>query len=294
MSKINLHIHSNFSDGKLSPGQIVEKARKEKMAFLSLTDHDSTRGVKRFLAACREKNIICFPGVEISTEYHGKEFHLLGYNVNNKNKTLCGILKKQREIQKEWAKKIIAKFEKLGFEINEKMAREILKNESVGKPHIRGLILSSKKNIKKLKIEYDFEAKTGDFISLFINKPGQIGYVRKKKISTKQVILAIKNAGGLPVLAHPGVEFKNEKEFKRTAKYFIKWGLRGIETFYPYGEASNGKKIKFYSEFSKKHGLITTAGSDFHSEGNLKNIKIPKKEENLIIKNLKKINDQGF
>ncbi|MEK9183680.1 MAG: PHP domain-containing protein [Patescibacteria group bacterium] len=286
MSKINLHVHSNFSDGRLSPEQIVKKAKKEKVIFLSLTDHDSIGGVERFLTACRGKNIACLPGVEISTEYKNKEFHILGYNVDVKNKPFCEILEKQRRVRRKRARKMMDKFEKLGFEINKKTAKKILKNESVGKPHIRDLILSSKENIKKLKIEYDFNSKTDDFIGLFINKPRQAGYVRKKKIPTKQAILAIKNAGGISVLAHPGAEFENEKEFEETAKNFISWGLGGIEIFYPYSEELNGKKIKFYSEFSKKHGLIATAGSDFHSEGNLRDVKIPKKEENLIIKNL--------
>lgn len=286
MSKVNLHIHSKFSDGELSPEQIVKKAKKEKMAFLSLTDHDSVRGVKRFLAACREKNIACLSGVEISTEYKNKELHILGYNIDVKNKPLREVLKKQRKIRRERAEKMITKFEKLGFEINKKTTRKILKNESVSKPHIRNLIINSKKNIKKLKIEYDFDAKTGDFISLFINKPGQIGYVPKKKIPAKQAILAIKNAGGISVLAHPGAEFKNKEEFKKTAKDFIKWGLGGIEIFYPYNKMSNRKKIKFYLDFSKKNGLIATAGSDFHSMNGLENIKIPRKEELLIIQAL--------
>lgn len=145
MSKINLHIHSNFSDGKFSPEQIVKKAKKEKMAFLSLTDHDSIKGVKRFLAACREKNIACLSGVEISTEYKNKEFHILGYNIDVKNKPLREILEKQRRARRKRAEKMITKFAKLGFEINKKIKKRILKNESVGKPHIRDLILDSKK-----------------------------------------------------------------------------------------------------------------------------------------------------
>lgn len=287
MSKINLHIHSNFSDGKLSPEQIVKKAKKEKMAFLTLTDHDSIRGVEKFLVACLKENINCLSGVEISTEYKNKEFHILGYGINIENRSLLGILKKQRDIRKERAKKMIDKFEKLGFEINRKIVKRILKNESVGKPHINDLILSSPKNIKKLKTEYNFNVVTDDFIGLFINKPGQIGYVRNKKIPTKRAILAIKKTGGFAVLAHPAVEFgNNRKKAEKTMKKFTEWGLGGIEVFYPYSERSNNKDIGFYSKFSSKYGLIKTAGSDFHSKGNLSDVKIPKKEEHLIVQNL--------
>lgn len=257
------------------------------MEFLALTDHDTTAGIKDFLVACEKHKILGFVGVEISTEYQSHEYHILGYNIDIKNKALLEILKKQKEVRKTRAKKTIKKFQKLGFEINKQFAKKILKNESVGKPHIRNLILSKKKNLKMLREKYGFDPKTGDFIDLFLSKPKQIGFVKKTKIPTKQAIAAIKKAGGMAVLAHPALEFKNKSEFQKTAALFQKWGMKGIETFYPYKD-KNKIKIKDILNFCQARKLLATAGSDFHktqTKYQLGKTAITKKQEELLIKN---------
>lgn len=256
---IDLHIHSTASDGTLTPTEIIHTALKatEKETspvVIALTDHDTVAGISEFLkeADKHKKRLTAIPGVEISTNYHGVEIHILGYNVDPENKELLEQLKICRESRDGRNEKIIALLQAEGFEITMDDIKPEDPNETIARPHIAKQLLK-KKYVSSVKEAFD------KYLA-----EGRSCYVERIMPTPEEAIQLIRNSGGVPVLAHLMYYKKLNAAEKESLVFELKEaGLVGIETYYnTYTEVEED----YVASLAKQNGLLLTGGTDFHGE----------------------------
>tara|TARA_B100000902_G_scaffold373431_1_gene401383 strand:- start:6022 stop:6864 length:843 start_codon:yes stop_codon:yes gene_type:complete len=246
LSSADLHTHTNFSDGELSPNEILNEAIKKKIRYLAITDHDTLSGYKKARKVVENFNldqITLIPGVEISTTFDGSYIHLLGYFFDDKNKELNEILKLLQVRRNEFAKYVLNRLSKDGFKIE---WGDILTNVngSLGRLHI-AYAMKSKGIVKKISDAFD----------LHLN-PLKESYSQRYEFDTAEIIKLVKNAGGVCSIAHP----HTVKNAENLIPKLVKKGLVGIEVI-------ENKKIYKSDEDYIEIGLTKTAGSDFHKNG---------------------------
>jgi hypothetical protein len=262
---IDMHIHSTFSDGKLTPKQIVDEAISKGMKAIAITDHDSIDGVKQALAyAEKMKKVIVVPGVEISCyepEMGYNEVHVLGFFFNPEAKPINELLKKSKNERINQKKKIIKNLNKIGFKITFKEVLDVSKGE-VGRPHVAEVL------VRKYPGEF---SSISDVFRKYIRNGGPAYAERDYLTSIKEAADAIIKSGGVAVLAHPAV-FRKE-DIPELVDYFIKCNGKGIETYYPYAKlyADGGfdrkkekQAIAMLQKIACEKGLFESGGSDFH------------------------------
>ncbi len=258
--KIDLHCHTNASDGQLSSTEIIKWAIDKGLPAISITDHDTLNGLDEAIKFSKGKNIEFISGIELSCDednLESDEIHIVGLFINPKNKGLMEMTKisdKARGLQK---KEIIRKLNDLGFDINFEEIVEEANGGTLGRPHIARVL------IKKYPEKYKT---TDDIFSELLRKEGR-AFVKQKGFSLKEIISAIKDAGGISILAHPGFLGKN---YKMVIDKFVENGGNGIEVDYPYEYSENFNKndskimIEKFRKIAKDSNLLISGGSDFH------------------------------
>lgn len=242
MTVVDLHTHSDFSDGTSSVEEVVFAALKSGVQVFSLTDHDTTDGVLQALALCQEHRILCTPGVEISTRDHD-HLHFTGYNVDLNNTEFQTFLAENRRRRRERICQIIRQLQQAGIDLTEEEVFSRAPN-TVSRAHVADALKAKK-----------LAASRQDAFKKYL-LPGLPGYVPSAGVSAVEAIKHIKKAGGIAVIAHPGI----------TVGFwdFPAWteaGLDGIEVFYP---AHTFVVRQELLALARKYGLIATAGSDYH------------------------------
>lgn len=267
--KIDLHIHSNYSDGVLSVFQIIDEAVKNKVQIISITDHDSIKGYsKELFDYTNNKNITLIPGVEISTKYQGFGVHILGYNIDLNDEKLNNLLDNSQKNRIDYLENVANKLRNFGYEINTHKLKEL---ESVTKAHIALDVIENENNKELLLSAFGKIPNKGLFIETLLNENCPC-YVKKESISPKEVSLVIKNAGGLVFIAHPVAyhyeDNVNEETILKLAKEI---NADGIETGYIYVTKNNKvvNESKIWQEFASENNLFGSIGSDFHKKDGL-------------------------
>jgi len=246
VSRVDLHIHSTASDGRLSPEEIVPKSVEQGLSIVALADHASVDGIAPAVAAARSfPELRVIPCVEISTDVPNDEVHLLGYFIDYTDHELQATLKGLRDSRSRRAQGMTAKLRKLGIHIEWQRVREIAGGGSIGRPHIAQAML-----------EKGYVASVKQAFTKYIgrNRPA---YIEREKMTPVEAVKIILRANGLPVLAHPLTINNLETmviELKAT-------GLVGIEAYYNGYEAD---EINRLVSLADRHNLIPTGGSDFH------------------------------
>lgn len=252
---IDLHIHTTASDGIYSPKDIMDMARSLSLDAISITDHDTLEGVKRVVNEKGAGLPKLLTGVEISTQppddFGIKDsFHLLGYRVDVFHKGLNDELLKLQNARKNRNPSIIEKLKKLGFDISLEKVKEFSGDVQLGRAHI-GRYLYEKGYVSS--IDEAFKDLLGN------DKPA---YVEKYRVPVKDAIEKVKDAGGVPVLAHPGlIKGLDEAGFKKIFETLKGYGLEGLEVLYP---AHSESMRSFFKDECNRLDLIYTGGSDFH------------------------------
>ena len=236
-------MHTTYSDGALSPVQLVDKAKERGLDIISITDHDSFNGIEEAMHYGKEVGIEVIPGVELSTDIEDKEVHLLGYFVDYKSEELCKYLNFFREERFYRAGRIVKKLNILGLDISLEDVLEEAQNSALGRPHIASVLL------KKGYIRNFYEA-----FERYIGDHGP-AYERKIHVSPQSALKLISDSGGLSFIAHPA----NMKESIIT--FLIKAGVDGIEVLHP---SHSQFQIKFYKGIVSQYCLLESGGSDFH------------------------------
>ena len=245
-SLVDLHTHSTYSDGLLSPTALVEEAASRGVGYLGLTDHDTVAGVAEARAAGGRLGVEVIPGVEISTSLAGGEgVHLLGYFLDVTNRALVDGLAGYAAARRERMARMIERLKYVGAAIDEARIQEIAGHGTVGRPHLARALIAA-----------GYAASIPDAFDRFIGQ-GKPAYVPRPRVDPREAIALVRGAGGVAVLAHPFWPGSVESVLDS----LIPFGLRGMEV--DYGEYTPEDR-EILREIATRRGLIATGGSDFH------------------------------
>jgi len=246
MSKVDLHIHSTASDGRLSPADIVCHSAERGLSVIAITDHDTIDGVASALIAAKAlPGLKVIPGIELSTDIPQGEVHVLGYFIDYTDREFQATLEGLRNSRLKRAQGMITKLKNLGIHIDWERVREIAGEGSIGRPHIAQAMLE-KGYISSMK----------EAFTRYISREGP-AYVEREKMTPVEAVELVLKVNGLPVLAHPFTTNNPEVlivELKAA-------GLVGIETHY---DGYTADEINELVSFANRYNLIATGGSDYH------------------------------
>ncbi|NDY74011.1 ribonuclease III [Desulfobacter hydrogenophilus] len=256
---IDLHTHSTASDGSLTPRQLLDLAKDSGIEAVALTDHDTIAGILEIKDIVHSYPLEFITGVEISCtpppEFKSLgSIHMLGYGFSVYDCGLNDALARAAEARANRNPQIIAKLNGLGIDITLDEVKKRFDTRQIGRPHIAELLVE-KGYVSDFRKAFD--------LYLGKNKPA---YVDKFKISCKEAIRLILDAGGLPVLAHPGIiDFQQPHDLDTFVNMLVNNGLAGIEVYYAGHDSAFRKHL---SDIVNSKGLVATGGSDFHGSFN--------------------------
>ena len=245
--RTDLHNHTTASDGLLTPTQLVEFAAQRGLKAIAITDHDTTDGIEEGQKAGHTFHVTVVPGIELNTQMDRKEIHILGYFIDRTSPVLQRRLTELKEDRKIRAGKMVNRLISLyGFDITcEDVLRQAGKG-GVGRPHI-GRALMEKGIVRD--VSEAFKKYLGTDCP---------AYVDRTPLSPAEGIELIEKAGGVPVLAHPGL-----LPDQGLLEPLCKMGIKGIEAYHTKHTQEDSLR---YSRFAQAHGLLITGGSDCHGE----------------------------
>ena len=246
---IDLHLHSTYSDGTMTPAELVDCAAKSGLVAISVTDHDTVAGTGETIAAGNETGIEVVAGLEISSEYRGLNVHLLGYDFDWRNRHLSAVLERLQKSRADRNKKIIEKLSRLGITIGEDELQRAAGTGVTGRPHFAKLLVRQGV-VKTIDQAFDNYLKTG-----------RCAYVPRYLLRVDEAIQVIHQAGGVAVLAHPVQLSCPVDQLKTILKELKQIGLDGVETYYPTQNGRVGKQLK---KIAQQLQLLQTGGSDYH------------------------------
>ncbi len=247
----DLHVHSDRSDGVHPPAEIVRMAVDINLGGVALTDHDTTAGLQEFTETPAPDWLIRVPGIEISTDWHGEEVHLLGYLVPEHSPRLEKRLQHFREGRERRFPKMVERLRNLGIDLDEESVRAILENvESPGRPHLARLLVEA--GVVR-DINEAFERYLGE---------GRPAYVRREMIDLYDGVRLLDSVGAVPVLAHP--LFFPVETIQGLLRELVELGLRGVEVEYAYPNSPGKDAFDALRRTARELGLIETGGSDYH------------------------------
>jgi predicted metal-dependent phosphoesterase TrpH len=254
---IDLHIHSTASDGTLSPTDIIAMALRLSLGAIAITDHDSIAGSREALLSGISPELGFLTGVEMSAEpppsYPGSgSIHILGYALRLDDPELNRTLARLQTARKNRNPEILQRLNQLGIPIRlEEVEREAAGGQA-GRPHIATVLI--KKGVVQT-IDEAFDRYLGN---------GKPAYVDKFRIECHQVIELITAAGGIPVLAHPGLlELDDDEPLDDMLQEMIAMGLKGMEVVFP---EHSPEQTQRYTGLARRHMLLMTGGTDFHGD----------------------------
>lgn len=242
----DLHCHTTASDGLLSPKELIRLAADLGLKGVGITDHDTIQGWKEAEEAGTYYKIQVLRGIELNTDWLGKEVHLLGYELDNSSDYFNDKLISLSQAREQRMLEILDRLKTLGVYIHEDEVRQFAQGDSIGRPHIaqallgRGLI----RNIRE-----GFDRYIG---------AGAPAYVPRYKLTTEEGLELILKAQGIPVIAHPGMQ-----RLEEGIPAWVEAGLKGIEVVH---SEHNRDDVIRYQAIAQKYQLIMTGGSDFHGE----------------------------
>lgn len=263
MKLIDLHVHSRHSeDGDLSVRELFRLAEASGINAISITDHDSVESVPEAMNLLGEFGVEFVPGVEVTTVFpsDGSQQHILGYFIDHGSRELQAALAKIRQFRDSVALRRIEAFRALGFILREEHVWSMSAGRAPTAASIMRAVLENRENAADGRLhEYLNGEKRDNRLTNFYRDyltEGKPAYVPFESITTLEGIDAVKKADGIPVLAHP-VFVKSEDRLDTIRRY----GILGIEAISTYHAE---KDMDYYQDYAKKHGLVATAGSDYH------------------------------
>jgi predicted metal-dependent phosphoesterase TrpH len=250
MGRVDLHLHTTASDGVLSPSRIVRYAKEKGLKAIAITDHDTIDGNGEALDEGAKLGLEVIPGVEISAQFDVGSMHILGFFIDIGNKGLKEKLSLLQETRVKRNPKMVRKLRELGMEISYDEVLHASGGGQVGRPHF-AQVLVKKGYVNTVQEAFD----------RYLGK-GAPAYVDKFRFDPKEAMGLIREARGVPVLAHPftlHIPFPNQ--LNTLLAEMVQWGLMGIEISYP---EHTEEQISLYKGLAEKHGLLVTGGSDYH------------------------------
>lgn len=248
---IDLHTHSTFSDGSLSPEQLVREAERVRLSALALTDHDSLGGLERFASASAKSIVRGVPGVEISVDCQPSNatMHLLGYFIDPANAQLNEHINRLRDGRQRRNHEILKRLNALGVMVSMSEVAAFAGENNVGRLHFaqalvaRGYVRTNQEAFDK-----------------YLAK-GKSGYADRLRLTPAEAVAMIRQAGGLAVLAHPFTLNLSPAKLAACVGLLTQAGLQGLEVYYP---QHRPKQVQHYLALAGQFQLVATGGTDFH------------------------------
>lgn len=240
----DLHLHSSASDGALAPAELVRLAHAAGIPAISVTDHDTVSGTGEALATADGLPITVISGVELSAGYGDRGMHILGYYIDHTDTRLQVRLAELRSIRVERAERIVYALARDGFRITVEQVLEAADGGSVGRAHIARLLVDTGQSPSVSEAFRTLLGKTAPY------------YIPKPVHAPEEMLAWIAEAGGVGVLAHPGLSRVDD-----LIPQLVSAGLAGLEVYHPSHDAGRTSR---YAELAASLGLVATGGSDFH------------------------------
>ena len=253
MARIDLHLHTRYSDGSLTPAEVVDLAHQAGVTAIAITDHDIVDGIPHALNAAAPLGIEVIPGVELSSRFNEQELHVLGYFFDWQDSTFRDHLSQQRRSRHVRNPQTIERLNALGLELSEEEVKAKAGSDSIGRPHVAQAL-----------VDKGYVQDTREAFERYL-KEGAPAYVPRTLADTRDVITWIRNAGGVPVLAHPTWTRRQGEPLYRLCACLKEAGLSGLEVFY---SSHDRRQTSRFLELAKRLDLLVTGGSDFHGTAN--------------------------
>ena len=248
-SRADFHTHSTFSDGVLTPTELIELAYRRGVRVMALTDHDTTEGLPEALAAAaRHSDLTLIPGIEMSTDIPGNEVHILGHFIDWRDEELERRLVGLRESRLGRARKMVERMAELGKPVAWERVESLAGEGAVGRPHIARAL-----------VEAGHVATVNEAFDRYLSRNGP-AYVERERLSPIEVVEMLIDAKGLPTLAHP----RDLDSLEDLLGQLKAAGLVGMEVYYQDYAAGVEERLRRLAE---KVGLIPLGGSDYHGMG---------------------------
>ena len=252
---IDLHVHTTASDGQYSPTDIIGKAAEKNIKIIAITDHDTVSGLEEGKIAAKNAEITLVPGIELNIQgaplnING-EFHLLGLGLKQISTSLTDLIEEIINNRLERNQEIIKKIQADGFDLTLEEMEADFPNTVLGRPHFAAELVK-KKIVKTRQAAFD----------KYLAK-GRPWYVTRIGADLDDAIEAIKDSGGVPVIAHPMSLYLSWGKLPDALQDFYNRGVQGLEAFHPGARVTECLRLE---ELGRKIGYFITAGSDFHGE----------------------------
>ena len=259
MVQADLHLHTTFSDGRLTPTQLVELCADRGIRYAAVTDHDSTEGIGEALEAARRfRDLEIIVGVELSTDVQDSEIHLLGYFVDHEDDELQGTLSAFRDGREGRARKMVERLDDMGLPVSWERVEELSGGGAIGRPHIAQAMVEAG------YIEYPKDA-----FDKYLGRNGP-AYVERARLTPAEAVRMVVSNGAVPVMAHPTfsvprMDDEGVAELRRILVELRGEGLAGMEVYYGVYEPD---VVALLKSMADELGLIPCGGSDYHASGN--------------------------
>lgn len=254
---IDLHTHTNYSDGDLSPNELIRLAIEKRVGILGITDHDTLDGIKQIdktNSLIVDSGIQIIDGVELSAKVSKGRMHILGYDIDINN---VNINKEMEKIKDNSINSVLSIMEQIkrdyGIVFGYSDIKELVNsNHNLGRP-----------DLAKLCVKYGYASSIQDAFNKYLIEAYNKTRSTSKGLSYQECIELILQSKGIPILAHPKSLELSEKEFLILLKEMINSGLKGIEVYH---SSHTEEEIKYYLEIANKYDLLISGGSDYHGK----------------------------
>ncbi|BCN31853.1 PHP domain-containing protein [Anaeromicropila herbilytica] len=266
MSYVDLHMHSLYSDdGEFSPKELVDLCLKNNIKYFSIADHNSVNGIEEAKEYCKGKDIEIIPGVELDCTFDKVNLHVLGYGIDYHRTVFHQIEESIIEQEQVASKKRMKLIRELGIDFSDEVIASLSRNGVVnGEMIAEAAMIYDKEQMNPLLLPYYQNGSRSDnpYVNFYWDycAQGKPAYVEVNYMSLQEAIKVIKESGGIPILAHPG---NNVRENISLLKEIIACGIEGIEVYSSY---HSREQVEFYKDFALANKLIVTCGSDFHGK----------------------------
>ena len=248
---IDLHVHTTASDGQYRPSEIIQKASEKNIKVIAITDHDTTAGLKEALEEGKKLGVTVVPGIELNITFPTGEFHLLGHGLKEPSKSLNNIVENVIKNRNDRNQQIIEKMNADSVPLTMEEIIQDYPDTVIGRPHFAAELV-------KLKVVKTRQQAFDQYLAR-----GRKWYVPRICTNLDEAIVAIRESGGVPVLAHPMSLYLSWGRLPDFLQDCYEKGIVGIEAFHPGARVTECLRLE---ELGRKLGFIITAGSDFHGE----------------------------
>lgn len=246
---IDLHVHSNCSDGTFTPSQLVEYALEKGLQAIALTDHDTTEGIEQAQAAAQNTSLQVIPGIELSTAYLGRDIHILGLNIDPENAYFQKKIKAFQQEREDRNRTMISRMQKEGLHITWQDMADNFPDSVWTRAHFARFLADTG---QVHTLAEAFNRFLGDHAPCF---------VPRNKVTPFEAVEMIHQGKGKAVLAHPLLYHLTEEQLDELVQALVQSGLDGIEAIYSNNTGLDEVRMR---QMAKKYGIFITGGSDFH------------------------------